>query len=181
MVSDREVVIVGGAQLGVELGGVEVEQEVQRRRQHDQVAEGDAGEEQRGHCEHEQRGQAALPPRQRRSEKGVRLVQQHGQGEQQRGVGGELQRRHERLAGAECDRLHVARKGRVDDPDHQPVLPGGESERHEEGRARDHQSRAQLVQVVDDRQPLPVPEGLDASHRGSPGLRTSGARPAPRR
>ncbi len=55
-------------------------------------------------------------------------------------------------------------EGRVENFEHQVALPGGEPERHEEGGPDDDQARAELVQMVDDRQLFLVADGLDAAH-----------------
>ena len=55
----EESVVVLGLDLDVELGVVEVEQELGRRRQDDEVAEGDAGDEQRRDQQQQRAGSRA--------------------------------------------------------------------------------------------------------------------------
>ena len=64
--------------------------------------------------------------------------------------------------GLERDRLEIPGKRRVQNFEHKVALPGGEPERHEEGRGRDDQARAQLAQMVDDRQLFLVMDGPNA-------------------
>jgi hypothetical protein len=65
----------------------------------------------------------------------------------------------------------------VDDPQDQVVLPEAETKRDAEREQTDEQTRAQLVEVLDERQPLVVTYRPNATGQGPPPGAGLGAAP----
>src|SRR4051794_6445181 len=101
---DREPVVVLRLEEDVEGLVVEVLEEPDRRWQHEEVGERDAGDEQEGHPEHERQRDLPLARRERGQDEGVHLVEEDRQRDDEREVEGDGERHHERLADARGDR-----------------------------------------------------------------------------
>ena len=92
-----EVVVVARTDLRVELRGVEAQEKVERRGEHDEVAEDDPADEEHRHHEDQRRHEPSLPRIERRRHERVRLVQHDRQDKDHGRVAGALQGRDERL------------------------------------------------------------------------------------
>ena len=166
----EERVVLAGPDLDVELVVVEVQEELDGRRNDDEVGEDDPGdEEHRDHQEHRQH-RLLLPRAQRRQDERVRVVEQDRHGDQQRAVEHQRQRGQERLGRREGQRGElVAGERRVGDVEQRLVLPEAERRDDHEGDAAEDQPAAQLVEVLDERHPVVEVGCLDPRHRW-PGL-----------
>ena len=141
----RELVVVARLDQHVELVGVEVLQEVDGGRQHEEVAERDTDEEQHRHHRHQRHDHMALARVERGQHERVDLVEDQRQREQQREIERDGQRRRERLAGPERDRFGVGRAvGRLGERDRQ--LAGLAGKRRPRRRRQTRVGRRQRAQ-----------------------------------
>ena len=90
----------------------------------------------------------------RGQDEGVCLVEDHRQRDHERGVGRDRHRGRERLGDAEGDRGLVAGQRLVGDVEQPGVLPEAEREGDRERGDRDDDARAELVEVLDEREPV---------------------------
>ena len=151
---DDEAVVLRGADLDVELIGVEVEQEVERRGHDDEIGEYDPADEQERDREQHRQHDALLARAERGEHEGVDLVEQDRQRQQDPAVERELDRGEEGLGGAERDRLEITGQGLVGDLEQLVVLPEAEHHREHEHRGGDDDAGAQLVEMLDQRHPI---------------------------
>ena len=146
----EEAVVVAGPDLDVELGVVEAEQELDRGRHHDEVAEGDAGEEEDRGGEQDRQDDPTLAVAEGGQHIGVALVEQDRQREDQGAVGGDGESRREGLGDSEGEQfLVVAGQRPGGDFQQQVVLPEAEGQGDAEDDQADDYARAQLVEVLD--------------------------------
>ena len=163
----EERVVVARPELVVEGVVVEVDEEIDRRRQDDEVGEGDAGDEERGREQHQRQDCAPLLPRERRQHVGVDLVDDHRQRKQDREVGAQRQGRGERLGRPESDQPaepNVLGNRVVGDVEQGLVLPEAERHRDHQRRDADDDPGAKLVEVLDEGEAILMADGLDAGH-----------------
>jgi hypothetical protein len=143
--------------------------------QDDEVAEDDACDEQDRHQDQERRRHATLRRAEGGQDEGVDLVEDHGRRDDHREVGGVHQRGGECLRRAQRDRVDLLPGRLIDgqrvvhDLEDVVVLPDGQHPRDHERQDGDDQPAAKLVEMVDDGQPVLMPDGPDAPHclRGS--------------
>ena len=102
---DGELVVVARLQQDVELVGVEVLEEAHGRRQHDEVAERHADDEEDRDHRHQRERDPALRRSERRQDERVQLVEDQRHADQQREVEGNRERGAEWLPRAERDGL----------------------------------------------------------------------------
>ena len=133
--SEKKLQVLAGADLDVELVVVEVEEELDRRRDEDEVGEDDAGHEQDRHHQEDRQDDLPLARGQCREDEGVGLVEDDRQGDEDGAVEDEGQRRQECPEG-EGERLDVVGQRPVGDVEQQVVLPEPDDRRRRARRRR---------------------------------------------
>ena len=180
----HELDVVLRAQLVVEGLVVVADQEADRGRHHQEPGEHDADDEQRGDHQRQRAQRAVMLLRDGRDQEGVQLVGRDRHGQQQPGVDRDRDRGEDavqRAGGQELVGVPVGpgkrRRHRVQD---RPRLPEAGADRDGEDRQHHDQAAAQLVEVVDQRQPVAGMNAGAAQHRASSGgcFRPAGSGPA---
>src|SRR4249920_82064 len=150
----EEAVVVLGPDLDVELALVEVEEELGGSGKDYEVAEDDAGDEQKGHAHEKGDDDPLLAVGERGQDEGVRLVEDHRQRDDERRVGRDRHCGRERLGDPEGDRRLVPRQRRVGDVEQPAVLPEAEAEGDAVRDDRDDYARTKLAEMFDERKPV---------------------------